>query len=894
VRFIGREAELAELADAYRRTAEGAQVVLVGGEVGIGKTRLVGEFTAGLDVPVLVGACLELGAEGLPYAPFLAVLRRLVRQPGPAVLPEGGRRGLAHWLPELGKPEGPADLVSGRTRLFEEVLILLEAAAPLVVVLEDLHWADVSSRELLGFLARNLTGPGLMVIGTYRPEELAADDGLRRLLTSIARTGRLIEPAPLTEAEVGRLLADPARAREVHRRSGGNPLFAEALAEAGGATPASLRDLLLDGVRRLPAGTGRVLAIASSAGGPLGSPLLATVTGLDERALEDALRPALARELIVVMDDGTYAFRHALYRAAVYESLLPGERVRIHREYATALAADHGLAPPCRAAAEIAAHWQAAGEHAQALDAAWAAASAAGDALAAAERLAMLERVLTLWPKVPDAAVRLGRDRLDVLEEAARAALDAGAAGRGAGLATEALADRGDPVRVARLLELRSLLRHRDGHDALDDLWAALALDPPDGLRATILAGLANRLHLVARGDPRAKALADEALRTGGPGARSIALATLASIATHEGDQAAAVEQGTEAIALAEAAGDQDAVLLAVVVTAIAHKSTAAHREAVAVAERGVALAQRAGLARGRGAVLAAVLADSLIKLGRWPEARGLLLATLDLEPPPLFRAVVLTSYGMVAVLTGDLDTAKEAAREAAVPLADSYSGREFRLPLSELRCRIAVATGEVGTVAETVRQVAADPQTPAHAALVWPLLSVASRVVAELPDPPATGPEERAHRATVHGDWAHAIQAWRELGQPYPLAEALARSAEAALANGDRAAARAQVGEAREIAARLGAAPLLGDLEALAVRGRLTAAADEMLGLTARETEVLRLLTLGRSNRQIGEELFISAKTAGVHVSNILAKLGVTSRTEAAALAHRRRLFET
>ena len=887
--FIGRNAELAELAETYRRSAQGAQIALVGGEVGIGKTRLVGEFTGGLDVPVLTGACLELGADGLPYAPFLAVLRRLVREPGPEVLPAGGRRGLAHWLPELGEPEGPPDLVSGRTRLFEEVLILLEAAAPLVVVLEDLHWADASSRDLLGFLVRNLAAPGLMVIGTYRHADLPAE--LRSLLASVGRTGTSIELGPLTEAEVAELVADPGRAPEVHRRSGGNPLFAEALAGAGSATPAPLRDLLLDGVRRLPDGTRRVLSIASAAGGPLGSPLLAAVTGLAEHDLEDMLRPALDRELIVVMDEGCYAFRHTLYRAAVYESLLPGERARIHAEYASALTARRDLVPGCRAAAEIAAHWQAAGRHPEALDAAWKAASAAGNALAAAERLAMLERLLTLWPKVPDVAARLGRDRQSVLEDAARAALDAGAAGRGAELATEALAGRSDPVGVARLLELRSLLRHRDGQDALDDLREALSLDPPDELRGRILAGLANRLHLVARGDPEAGALAEEALRIGDLASRSIARTTLASIAMHDGDPAGSVRQGIEAIELAQAAGDPDAELLAMVVTAIAYKSTADHEAAVRIAGRGVALAQRAGLGRGRGAVLAAVEADSLIKLGRWAPARTLLRDTLAMEPPPLFRAIAWTSYGMVAVLTGDLELAAEAADKAAGPLGEDYSVREFQIPLSELRCRIAVATGDVRGVQEIVRTVGADPET---AALVWPLLNVASRVVDQLPDPPAPGPEERAHRATVHADWPGAVEAWRELGQPYPLAEALTRSAEAALAAGDRATAGEQVEEARAIAVRLGARPLLADLDALTARGRLaTGQVDDDLGLTARETEVLRLLTLGRSNRQIGEELFISAKTAGVHVSNILAKLGVTSRTEAAAVAHRRRIFD-
>jgi DNA-binding NarL/FixJ family response regulator len=175
-----------------------------------------------------------------------------------------------------------------------------------------------------------------------------------------------------------------------------------------------------------------------------------------------------------------------------------------------------------------------------------------------------------------------------------------------------------------------------------------------------------------------------------------------------------------------------------------------------------------------------------------------------------------------------------------------------------------------------------------ADTSVTWPLLVTASLMypgrLAELRgiDMPVTGPVQAAHRLMLHAAWDQAAAAWRAIRQPYPAATALFHAARQAFTSGDRATARAWLHEAEDTARELGARPLLQQIE------RHSAAARPELNLTPRETEVLRLVAAGRSNRQIGETLFISAKTAGVHVSNILAKLGVTSRTEAAAIAHR------
>ncbi|MBV6699176.1 AAA family ATPase [Kitasatospora aureofaciens] len=1056
--FLARSAELDALADAYAHASAVAPLtVLVGGEAGIGKTRLVAEFTAQLatrtPARAYLGGCLALGADTLPYAPFTALLRALAREFGTAwtagALSTAGRRALAPWLPELDLPDSPdardkPDAPDqppaepdphGRARLFGAVLTLVEAAAhhhPLVLVVEDLHWADASSRDLLLYLARNLTRPGVLLLATHRSTDLPDDHPLRPLLTALARLGpvRRVDPGPLQQGDVARWLTerhlDPARAGEIHRRSQGNPLFVEALAEAGGpATPVPLRDLLLTALRELPEPGRRVVRAASAAEDSVGHRLLAAVlpeeTGLREAGLEEWLRRAVERRLLVPAGDG-YRFRHALLRTAVYEDLLPGERARLHTAYARALAADPALAPPGQLAAALATHWHAAGDRPRARSAAWHAAGQARRAHAHAEELALLERVLDLWPgcdasagvlpagvlpaegpyvgglrveRLPTAGPRAGEQpagvpaREEVEAAAARAALDAGQAQRGITLATAALARLTDPARRALLLETRSLLKHRAGQDGLDDLREAVRTlpdvpDAPDGpggaarslpdapdavgvlrddlpvppgapshphgpggaartlpgapatgpdtpatpstpatlaVRARLLATLASRLWVLSH-HREAVEHAEAALRLGravGEAAvQALALATLAAHASHTGHPERARARCARAAALAAEAGNDDTAALVAVVDSLACKADGRYEDAATAARRGLDAARRAGLAGSRGAVLAAVLADALACLGRHDQARHTAEAALALEPPPLYRAVLLTCLGTVALTEGDTAAATEAAATAAGLITPHYTGREFLLPLYDLQLRTVLEAGDHESAERLLRTALADPGLADHPVLAWPLahtgllITEARRpeavdltaqladLIAELAAP---GPVQQAQRAAClarlrDDDAAQraAVAAWRALGHPHPLAEALLRAADAALTAGDRPAAEAYLREAGALAGALGAPALHRHSAQLAARGRLTPVAPEGpqgLGLTPRETEVLHLVAQGRSNRAIGEELFISAKTAGVHVSNILAKLGAASRTEAAALAHRRRLFD-
>ena len=370
--LVGRAAQLSALAAALAEAGHGhPATVLVGGEAGVGKSRLLAEFATrsrGDGTRVLTGGCLELGADGLPFAPFTAVLRELVRDLGAAgvadLLPGGATRELARLLPEFGEPAPAEDAGEARARLFEQVLILLEQLAeisPVLLVIEDAHWADRSTRDLLAFLIRNQQAlDGLLIVVTYRSDELHRTHPLRPLLAELDRVGwvRRMDLGRLSGPDTGELAArllghppSPDLVAAVYRRTEGNPLFVEALLEFGSGLPESLRDLLVASVRRLPEETQDAVRVASAAGERTGHALLAAVTGLDLAGLAQVLRPAVAANVLLIDEDG-FVFRHALIREAMNEELLPGESSQLHSRFAEAIAADPALVPPGRAAVE--------------------------------------------------------------------------------------------------------------------------------------------------------------------------------------------------------------------------------------------------------------------------------------------------------------------------------------------------------------------------------------------------------------------------------------------------------------------------------------------------------------------------------------------------------------
>jgi DNA-binding CsgD family transcriptional regulator/tetratricopeptide (TPR) repeat protein len=659
------------------------------------------------------------------------------------------------------------------------------------------------------------------------------------------------------------------------------------------------------------------------------------VAGLDDATLAAALRPAVAANVMVADADG-YAFRHDLIREAVQEDMLPGERARAERAFAEALEADPALGGDGGVQVRLALHWRAANEHERALRAAWYAAADAETRFAFAEQLQMLEQVLALWDRVPAAAEHTGTDRADVTELAADAARLAGEPERGLTLVEAALGDlgeAGDPGRRASLLLRRAMLRQQGLHSgSIDDMRAALRLArDPDRLRAEILGQLSRALSLRGH-DEEAKQAAEEMLalagRLGDEEGQTEARISLAFISARQGhDSLAALYSARET---ARRIGSRLELRAYAGITHVL-EGRGDHERAIQAAREGQARARQLGLARYAAAPLAYNLAESLTSAGRWDEALEILTEALSLDPAPEARASLLVLRGRIAVARGEHDTAARIMRQLGPPPAGAQAATQLALPVACLTTQVRLAHGDLAGALAAVC-VALPQHQDADPRYLWPLLATGMRACADagparLPpeagDPAGLrqaleraaagaarpGPVEQAHVAVFAAEasraagrrdrtaWDTAAAAWESLGQPYPLAYALLRAA-GAVAAADRDAAASRLQQAAGLASQLRARPLLGQISSLARRARVEITGGEAtsaapFGLTGRELEVLRLVAAGGGNRDIAAELFISPKTASVHVSNILGKLGVASRGEAAATAHRLHLFD-
>src|ERR687894_977429 len=522
--LVGRTDQRARLRGVLEEViADGSRFVLLGGDAGVGKTTVIGAFAADLFGPradrkaqLIRGQCVPLGGEGLPYAPVVGTLRDLVAQHGrEQVLDWAGAGGpaLGVLLPDLtgGSPEGD----SIRLQLFEAITQLWERTSehsPLVVIMEDIHWADESTRHLLRFLARALTDAPVMIVVSYRTDELTRRHPLRPFLAEIGRlasTVRVDVPS-LNRAEVAELLTwlldrPPSNAviDTVFRRSEGIPYFVEELTRSAARgcidMPDTLRDALNVRVQNLSEQAQQVVELAAVAGNHVNHELLAAVAGGSAVDLDRGLREAIDAAVLTADETG-YGFRHALLREVVHDDLLPGQHARLHARFAAHLEAHPELVSPGTAPLEIAHHWSAAHEVTKAFT--WSITAARSERAAYHEALKMYERALELWDQVADPESVAGPRPL-VLMEAAKAASNAGEDERALALVNAALAEFGsdsDPTeRTTALMLKASLLGGLLRPGTVQPLREAMALLPDDAdpvLRARVLESLAKQLIL--------------------------------------------------------------------------------------------------------------------------------------------------------------------------------------------------------------------------------------------------------------------------------------------------------------------------------------------------------------------------------------------------------------
>jgi DNA-binding CsgD family transcriptional regulator len=964
--FVGRTFELRRLDAVLERAEQGSpQVVLVAGDAGVGKTRLLlalADRARRRGMRVLMGASVELGDIGLAYLPVVDALRELGDDPEEADLLAGvavTAPGLGRLLPGI-DPAAPTGDALDQLQVLDAVRAVLVGRAqrsPVLLMLEDLHWADRATRDLVAFLARTLRSGRVTLVVSYRSDELHRRHPLRPLLAELLRLPGVerLELAPFTRAELAEHLEAIARAPlptgqldGIYARSEGNPFYAEQLLAAGAGDPgvelpATLAEVLLARIQGLSEPAQRVLRVAAVAGRRVPHRLLAGAAGLPEADLERGLHEAVGAGVLATdVATGGYAFRHALLQEAVYGDLLPGEQVRLHAAYARLLAAD-----PDGAAAELAHHCLASHDLAGALAASVRAAEAAEAVLAPAEALRHLHSALGLWERVPEPAAAAGTDRVELTLRAAAAASAAGEFQRASSLAQDAARTAGataDPARAARAYERYGIYLFYAGRveEALAARAQAVELvpaQPPTRLRARVTAAIAQAL-VNARRPAEARRWCDEALAAargaGGADEEADALITLGMIEQYD-DPASACTRFAAARAQAAGAGSPEIELRALYCLAEVSSQLGDLATACAAFDEGAQLAQRTGLGwSGMGIFLLRGQLKARYRTGDWDECERLIAAVPELTTLAVAE-VVAQGLGVLVAL-GRPAAAVRLRQLAGMAGADPFLDRDVAVWEAELaswqgdleRARSAIRRGltaadavelfdqalEGAWVAMNGLSVEADRAGQARAAGDTAALADATAVGRALLERVRADAEQAhgthlAHDVHVRGRHAKAEAEWTRLqgrsdparwqaavdafsyGNVYAVARCQWRLAEALAGAGDREQATAAARAAHATATRLGAAPLRTALEDLARRGRLDLGVGlpiqrRLAGLTPRELEVLRLLVEGRSNRQIAEQLFISGKTASVHVTNLLAKLGVHSRLEAAALARR------
>jgi DNA-binding CsgD family transcriptional regulator/tetratricopeptide (TPR) repeat protein len=1025
--FVARSDDLARLRAAHAEAlASRTRTVLLGGEAGVGKSRLVEAFSAQAveqgGLAAIAGS--PANPEGdLPFALIVGLIRAVGRAIGPAeaetVIGPAGPA-LQMMLQGSGGPAGGA-AVGGRTGLFEAVLgmveRLAESRAGAILVLEDLQWADRSSRELLSYLAHSLRDVGILIIGTYRSDELPPGHPLRVQLAELDRSSRVErwELRRLTPDEVRQLLESvrgaavpDALAARVAARSDGNAYYAEELArsmaDGQDELPVTLRDILRARIAGLPPGVDQLLRLCAVAGRRWDQRLIELMVDAGPAELGAVLRDAAGRGLLVLEREGDrelVAFRQTLVWETVYEDLVGSERRRLHAVIANTLEAHRELiaGPPAIVEGEIARHWLGAGLPVPARAALVRAGRAAEAAFAFPEAALAYDQSLALWDAAdqvsndgapvahqlgfqadrtdrgsePDHGLPAGRatvpDWADVVRRAAEAHSLSGNAGRAVELIERLFAASAtgtaatDWLRLGRYVgetgELeRSLSAYRRASELAADDRRLVARIAASRAGALIGAGRYREARMAAEEAISAahEAGSDSILQSG----RQM----LGVALSMEGDLDAGLAELAEARRLAATADHASVVMprpsrIHDVVREAASYALVMERagrptEVALTAREGVHLARQYGVEDTLGAQLALVATRHAFLTGAWDvadrDSRGLLeqprdratdarlqllraqlavgrgafddaAAHLELAAPTIARladpslsAELAATNAELAIWRRQLMLARQTVEDAIRALDQA----EDRVPIITLA---ALGLRAEADLAELARARRAVPEAAESARVGAALRAEVVALTRRLGDRTVASPRElRVMSAVAEAEWTRldgrsdpdawdiAVARAVDVREPWTAAYAGWRAAEARLASRDgRERAERALASAFRSATELAATALLDEIAGLARRARIDLggrdtvegappappSARDTLGLSERELEVLGLVAEGYTNRRIAEALFITEKTASHHVSNVIGKLGVSTRVEAAALAHRLGLLD-